>query len=179
MKDIGYGLLTIVYFAGAAAAVALLHSWRSGPWRTWPTGSDEPCLGGHPDGRHASDDGAQRRLARVLPPDRVSPLRRPGGRRALPVSRVRIAPVKIPYVMVRWIDTQAGPGWKSRAAAQDWANAKGAVHLSVGFRLPIGPKGDVVLASSVQLASNGSVGELLQIPREAVKSIKILGRIDH
>ena len=85
---------------------------------------------------------------------------------------------KLPYVMVRWVDSQAGPGWRSRKDTEEWADSPGKEHLSVGFRLPLGPKGDVVLATSIQLAPDGSTGELLHIPREAVKSIKILGRVE-
>lgn len=87
--------------------------------------------------------------------------------------------MKIPYVMVKWADSQAGPGWRNRADAKGWANAPGELHLSVGFRLPIGPDRSITLAQSIQLAPNGSVGELLQIPRACVKSIKILGKIEH
>jgi len=86
--------------------------------------------------------------------------------------------VKTSYCLVKWRDSQAGPGWRDRPTAEKWANSPGQDHLSLGFRLPIGPKGDVVLAQSYQLAHRGSVGELLHIPRSAVKWIRILGRID-
>ena len=86
--------------------------------------------------------------------------------------------MKIAYCLVKWVDSQAGPGWRDRPTAEKWANSPGQDHLSLGFRLPIGPKGDVVLAQSYQLAHRGSVGELLHIPKSAVLSIKILGRID-
>ena len=87
--------------------------------------------------------------------------------------------MKVPYVMVKWVDSQAGPGWRTRPDAKAWAEAPGANHISVGFRLPIGHKKDVVLATSLQMSPSGNVGELLQIPREAIKSIKILGRVEH
>ena len=85
----------------------------------------------------------------------------------------------LPYVMVRWMDTQAGPGWKDREAAEKWANSEGEEHLSLGFRLPIGKPKNVVLAQSIQLAPGGSVGELLEIPAACVVSVRILGRVDN
>jgi len=87
--------------------------------------------------------------------------------------------MKIPYVMVRWVDSQAGPGWMTRKSAQEWADAPGQTHLSVGFRLPVGPEDTVTLSQSLQMSPNGSVGELLQIPKVAVKSIEVLGRVEH
>ncbi len=86
--------------------------------------------------------------------------------------------MRLRYVLVKWVDTQAGPGWRDRPTAEKWANSPGQDHLSLGFRLPISLKGDVVLAQSYQLARGGMVGELLHIPKSAVRSIKILGSID-
>mgnify|MGYP001603133674 CR=1 FL=1 len=87
--------------------------------------------------------------------------------------------MRIPYCLVKWKDTQAGPGWRRRDDAEKWADSPGPDHLSLGFRLPIGPPGDIVLAQSIQSAPNGAVGELLHIPKSAVRSVKTLGKVDH
>ena len=80
------------------------------------------------------------------------------------------------YVLVRWVDSTAGHGWRSREEAAAWINKPGNEQASVGFVVSR-TKLSIVIAQSIQLSSNGNVAELLEIPSSAILSVKNLGTL--
>ena len=78
------------------------------------------------------------------------------------------------YVLVRWVDSVSGHGWRRSEDVNQWIDGPGHEQASVGFVVSR-TKEHIVIAQSVQLCPDGNVAELLMIPASAVLSLKTLG----
>lgn len=85
-------------------------------------------------------------------------------------------------VEIEWVDTVAGPGWRSPEEQSDWQERTGRMQLSIGYLVGDCSGSDdiesnyVVISQSLQIGGGDRRGELLQIPRQCIRKMHRIAR---